>query len=394
MRQATGHTVAMEEIVRRREYLPVSAPSFGAEEIDELLDAVRSGWVTTGPKVAELQRRLEAYVGVPHVRCLSSCTAGLELALRLAGVGAGDEVLVPTMTFVSCANVVEHVGARPVFVDCAAETGLLDLAHAGSLVGPRTVAIMPVHLGGHPFDMDALKAFGARHRLAIVEDAAHAIGARWRGRPIGAHGNPTAFSFHATKNVTTFEGGALALTDSASADRVRRLSLHGLDRSAWTRHDTPSPAGYDVLEPGFKLAMTDVAAAVGIHQLTRLDGWIERRAAIADAYDAWLAELPLALPPRPPAHARHAHHLYMVRVLDDAPLDRDALVRELHEARIGTTVHFAPIHGFTYYRERLGMAELPVAEDRARRVLSLPLHPAMDDADVEDVGRTLARLLS
>ena len=380
--------------MRRREYLQVSAPSFGAEEIDELLDALRSGWVTTGPKVAELQRRLEAYVGVPHVRCLSSCTAGLQLALRLAGVGPGDEVLLPTMTFVSCANVIEHAGARPVFVDCVGDTGLIDLEHASALVGPRTVAIMPVHLGGHPIDMDALTAFGARHGLTIIEDAAHAIGARWRGRAIGAHGNATAFSFHATKNVTTFEGGALTLTDAADAERVRSLSLHGLDRSAWARHDSASPAGYDILEPGFKLAMTDVAAAVGIHQLSRLDGWIERRSAIAGAYDTWLADLPLALPPRPPAHARHAHHLYMVRVLDDAPLDRDALVRELHAARIGTTVHFAPIHQFTYYRERSGRVELPVAEDRARRVLTLPLHPAMDDTDVEDVGRALRRLLS
>lgn len=374
------------------EYLRVSAPLFGSDEIEELLDTLRSGWVTTGPKVAELQRGLEEYLGVPHVRCLSSCTAGLALALRLAEVGPGHEVLVPSMTFVSCANVIANRGARPVFVDCDADTGLIDLDHAASLVTSRTAAVIAVHLGGHPIDMDALNAFRDRHGLAVIEDAAHAIGASWRGVPIGAHGNPTAFSFHATKNMTTFEGGALAVTRGEDADRVLRLSLHGLDRSAWARSESASPAGYDVPEPGFKLAMTDVAASVGIHQLAKLDGWIERRAALAEAYDERLAGLPLALPPRPPDHARHAHHLYMVRVLDDAPLTRDELVRELHEARIGTTIHFAPVHGLSFYRA--DSRELPVSEDRARRVVSLPLHPRMSAEDVDDVAGELARLLS
>jgi dTDP-4-amino-4,6-dideoxygalactose transaminase len=383
----------MGDVVRSRAYLRVSAPSIGEEEIEEVLDAIRSGWVTTGPKVGALQADLERYLGVPHVRCLTSCTAGLLLALKVAGVGPGDEVLLPTMTFVSCASAVEHVGARPVFVDSVPDTGHLDLDHAASLVTPATAAIMPVHLGGHPLDMDAVNAFRDRHGVTVVEDAAHAIGATWRNRHIGAHGNLAAFSFHATKNMTTFEGGALTLTDAASAERVRRLSLHGLDRSAWARHDSLAPAAYDVPEPGFKCAMTDVAAAVGLHQLTKLDDSIERRRALSDAYDERFADLPLELPPRPPGHARHAHHLYMVRVTGDAPLDRDALVRELHAARIGTSVHFAPIHRFAYYRERPGIGPLPVAEDRARRVLSLPLHPAMDETDVDDVTRTLAGLL-
>ena len=377
----------MDRATQRAEYLRLSAPQVGRDEIEELLDAIRSGWVTTGPKVLTLQQRLEEYLGVPHVRCLSSCTAGLQLALKIAGVRPGDEVLVPTMTFVSCANAVEHMGARVVLVDCDRHTGLLDLADA---------AIMPVHLAGRPVDMDALGAFEQRHKIAVIEDAAHAIGAEWRGRRIGAHGNPTAFSFHATKNITTFEGGALAVQDGQTAERVERLSLHGLSRSAWTRHDTAAPASYEVPEPGYKLAMHDVAAAVGIHQLARLDGWIETRRAIAEAYDDRLADLPLETPPRTPQHARHAHHLYMVCLRDGAPEDRDAVAAALQRARIGTSVHFTPIHTYEYYRRRYGLRpdDLPVALDRWRRVLSLPLHPSMTVDDVDDVASALAAALT
>jgi dTDP-4-amino-4,6-dideoxygalactose transaminase len=380
----------------RAHYLPLTAPAIGAEEIQELLGAIDSGWVTTGPRVAALEHDLERYLRAPYVRCLASCTAGLYLALRLAGVGPGDEVLMPTMTFVSCANAIEHLRARPVFVDSTPESGVIDLDHAATLVSGATKAIVVVHLGGHPLDMDELNAFRDRHGVTVIEDAAHAIGARWRGRPIGSHGNPTAFSFHATKNMSTFEGGALSVVERTDADRVKRLSGHGLDRSSWSRHGSESPAAYDVVEPGFKYGMTDIAAAVGIHQLPRLDRWIERRGWLARLYDERLAELPVELPPPVPEHARHAHHLYAIRIREDAPLARDAVIRGLHEARIGTSVHFAPIHRFTYFRERAGgrPAELPVAEDRARRVISLPLFPAMDERDVTDVADALRDLLA
>ena len=297
-----------------RPYLGLSAPQIGDEEIEELLDAIRSGWLTAGPKVATFQSGLEEYLHARHVRCLSSCTGGLTIALRLLGIGHGDEVLVPSMTFVSCANVIEHAGAHPVLVDSDPETGHIDLAHAESLVTSRTRAVMPVHLAGFPVDLDAVNAFRDRHGIAVVEDAAHAIGARWQGRPVGSHGNLTAFSFHATKNITTFEGGALVVPAEAAAERAGRLSLHGLSRSAWARHGAIGPGAYEVAEPGFKFSMNDISAAVGIHQLGRLDGWIARRAELADHYDEALRGLPLELPPRPPAHARHAHHLYIVRL--------------------------------------------------------------------------------
>jgi dTDP-4-amino-4,6-dideoxygalactose transaminase len=343
-----------------------------------------------------LQDRLADYLDVPFVRCLSSCTAGLTLALHVLGVGPRDEVLVPSMTFVSCANAVVHLGATPVLVDADPATGLIDLADAERRVTGRTRAIMPVHLAGHPVDLDAVAAFRDRHDVAVVEDAAHAIGAEWRGRRIGAHGNLTAFSFHATKNMTTFEGGALTIADERVAERVERLSLHGLTRSSWARHGGSAPGAYDVPEPGFKFAMHDVSAAVGIHQLQRLDSWIARRRELADAYDARLAGLPLELPARAPEHARHAHHVYTVRLAPDAGMSRDALALALRDRNIGTTVHFRAIHLHSYYRDRFGLRpeDLPGAADWSERALTLPLFPAMGEDDVDDVGRAIEDALA
>ena len=379
-----------------RPYLGLSAPQIGEEEIDELLDAIRSGWLTTGPKVATFQDRLASYLHVAHVRCLSSCTAGLTVSLRMLEVDRGDEVLLPSMTFVSCANAIEHLGARPVFVDSDPVTGLIDLEHADTLVSERTKALMPVHLAGHPVDLDAVNELRDRHGIAVVEDAAHAIGARWLGRPIGSHGNLTSFSFHATKNITTFEGGALAFPDEGMAQRAERLALHGLSRSAWSRHGASGPAAYEVVEPGFKFSMNDISAAVGIHQLGRLDPWIERRRELADLYDEALSGLPLALPPRPPAHARHAHHLYIVRLDDDRGVDRDGLIERMQQHGIGCSVHFKAIHFYDYYRTRYGLepGDLPVASHLSAHALSLPLFPAMSEADVDHVASTLADLLS
>jgi dTDP-4-amino-4,6-dideoxygalactose transaminase len=283
-----------------------------------------------------------------------------------------------------------------VLVDSEPIAGLIDLQDAERKLTARSRVLMVVHLAGHPVDLDAVNAFRDRHGVAVVEDAAHAIGAEWGGRRVGAHGNLASFSFHATKNITTFEGGALAIADAETADRVERLSLHGLTRSSWARHGDIAAADYDVPEPGFKFAMHDVAAAVGIHQLTKLDGWIERRRELADVYDARLAHLPLELPARPPASARHAHHIYVVRLTGDAATERDAVSRALRTLGIGTTVHFHAIHLHSYYREALGVQphDLPVAADWSQRALTLPLFPAMTQEDVEDVGRALEDVLA
>ena len=372
---------------RRDELLDFTRPELDDETIAEALACLRSGWVVSGPRVRTFEGLLADRVRAPYVRCLSGCTGALLLALRLLGVGRGDEVLVPTLTFAACANVVEQLGAVPVLVDSEPDTGLVDLDDAGRRVTPRTRALIAVHLGGRPLDMDRLKALRQAHGLAIVEDAAHAIGAEWGGRPIGGHGNLTAFSFHATKNITTIEGGALALADESDAERVRRLAVQGLDRSSWDRHASQGPAEYELDEPGYKLGMTDVAAAIGISQLGRLDEWIDRRDALAARYDDALAELPLALEPPVPPGVRHARHLYAVRVRPDAPLSRDELAAELAERKIGTSIHFKPLHRFRYYATRYGLADgdYPVASDFAARTISLPLFPSMTEADQEDV---------
>ncbi|HEX8104749.1 MAG TPA: DegT/DnrJ/EryC1/StrS aminotransferase family protein [Solirubrobacteraceae bacterium] len=379
----------------RSAFLDLSRPDIGDDEIAEILDSLRAGWLTTGPKVERLQEGLQDYLGVEHVQCLTSCTAGLMLGLRTAGIGPGDEVLVPTLTFVSCANAIEQVGARPVFVDADPATGLLDLDHAESRIGPATRGMMIVHLTGRPVDMERVNELRDRHELVVMEDAAHAIGAEWAGRRVGAWGNHASFSFHATKNMTTFEGGALVVRDAETADRVAQLARHGLSRSAWTRHGRAAPDRYDVVEPGFKLAMNDISGAVGIHQLRRLDENIAKRARLAEAYDRALEGLPLRTPPGVAPGARHAHHVYAVQVDDDAPLGRDELIEGLLRRNIGSSVHFRPIHTYSYYAERYGLEldDLPVARRLGDRLLSLPLFPRMTLDDVDDVARALGDLL-
>jgi dTDP-4-amino-4,6-dideoxygalactose transaminase len=381
--------------LRRASFLHLARPEIGDDEIREVVETLQSGWVAAGPRVGAFEAALEQRLAPAHVRCLSSATAGLLLGLKLVGVGPGDEVLIPTLTFAACPNVVEQLGAKPVFVDSEPATGLMDLDLIEELAGPRTKAVMPVHLGGRPVDIDRLNGIRDRLGVAVVEDAAHAIGAEWGGQAIGSHGNAVAFSFHASKNITTIEGGALALRDRESAERVERLRLQGLSRSAWSRHATGAPADYELEEPGFKLVMTDVAAALGIHQLAKLDRIIDRRDELAQRYDAALESLPVELEPPTPAGARHGRHLYAVRLSDDAPVPRDALIDHLVENQIGTSIHFKPVHRFRYYREGRGLtdADFPVASRYADRTVSLPFHQGMSDEDVDDVAAAMRGVL-
>jgi dTDP-4-amino-4,6-dideoxygalactose transaminase len=367
----------------------------GDEEIAEVVGALQSGWVGTGPKVGAFERALEAYLGVPECRCVSSCTAALILSLQVLGIGPGDEVLVPAMTFVASANAVEHAGARPVLVDSVPGTGLIDLDAAERAITPRTRAIMPVHLAGRPVDLDRLAELRDRHELFVIEDAAHAIGAEWKGRKIGSLGNLTAFSFYVTKNITTIEGGALATEDPRTAAEVERLALHGLSLGAWQRFSDAGFRHYEVVRPGFKYNMTDVQAAVGLRQLPKLDEWVERRAELWERYDSLLTGLPLETPPLPEPGTRHARHLYQVLVRREAPLTRDQLVDALHERNVGTGVHYRGIHLHPFYRDRYGLREsdFPVASDISARTLSLPISPKLTEADQDDVVAALSELL-
>jgi dTDP-4-amino-4,6-dideoxygalactose transaminase len=379
----------------RDEFLVFGSPLIGEAEIAEVVDSLRSGWIGTGPKVQRFERMLEEYLGVAHVRCVSSCTAALVMAMRILDVGPGDEVLVPAMTFVATANAVEHTGARPVFVDSEPGTGLIDLEAAEAAITERTKAIVPVHLWGRPVEMDAVNAFRDRHGLVVVEDAAHAIGARWRGRPIGSFGNLTAYSFYVTKNITTIEGGALVTDDAEVAERVERLALHGLSLGAWQRFSDAGFKHYDATEPGFKFNMTDVQAALGIHQLPHLDEWIARRAELAARYRELLSNLPLELPPDPTREMVHAWHLYPVQVREEARLKRDELLDSLTQQKIGAGVHYRGVHLHPYYRDKYGLRaeSYPVATEISGRVLSLPLSPKVSDSDADDVAHAIGRAL-
>lgn len=375
----------------RESFLVFGSPLIDEGAIAEVVDSLRSGWVGTGPKVQRFERMLEAYTDIEHARCVSSCTAALILGMKVLGVGPGDEVIVPAMTFVASANAIEHSGATPVFVDSDPGTGLMSLDAAEAAIGPRTKAIMAVHFAGRPIDMDRLNALRDRHGLLIIEDAAHALGAEWNSRRIGAHGNLTAYSFYVTKNITTIEGGAVVTDDPEVAAEVERLALHGLSLGAWQRFSDEGFKHYQVVEPGFKYNMTDVQAALGLHQLPKLDAWIGARAELAANYDALLSGLPVETPAAVPEQGRHAHHLYQILVRPDAGVARDQLLGHLTASNIGTGVHYRGVHLHPYYRDRytIDPASLPVATDISERTLSLPLSPKLTEADQEDVVEAL-----
>ncbi|HEX3976519.1 MAG TPA: DegT/DnrJ/EryC1/StrS aminotransferase family protein [Solirubrobacteraceae bacterium] len=379
----------------RESFLIFGSPTIGDAEIAEVVDSLRSGWIGTGSKVHRFEGMLSEYIGARHTRCLASCTAALTLSLMVLDVGPGDEVLVPAMTFVASANAVEHTGATPVLVDSEPGHGLIDLDAAEAAITPRTKAVMPVHLAGRPVDMDRLGRLRERHGLHVIEDAAHAIGAEWGGRRIGAWGNLTAFSFYATKNITTIEGGAVVTESAPLAERVEQLALHGLSAGAWQRFTDRGFRHYEAVEPGFKFNMTDIQAALGVIQLPQLDGWIQRRRELWERYDELLQGLPLDTPPPPAPGTRHARHLYQVRLTGHSPLGRDELIQALHDRNIGTGVHYRGVHLHPYYRRSYGLSpdDFPVATRLSERTISLPLGPGLKEADQDDVVQALTRLL-
>ncbi|MCP4572458.1 MAG: DegT/DnrJ/EryC1/StrS aminotransferase family protein [bacterium] len=371
----------------RDEFLPFAPPSITRAEIDEVVDALESGWITTGPRTKAFEGELAAYLGAPAALALSSGTAALHLALVLADIGPGDEVITTTLTFTATVAVIEHVGARPVLVDVEPDTLNLDPDAVAAAVTERTRAVIAVHYGGHPCDLDRLESICREHDLLLVEDAAHALPARYRGRLVGSGDNPAAFSFYATKNLTTAEGGLLT-GDPQMIERGIVASLHGMDRDAWKRHDKGGSWRYDVVMPGFKYNMTDLQAAIGLQQLRRLDGFLARRREVAAAYTAALAPLDAFDLPSEREDCASAWHLYPVRLKPGAlPVTRDDFMTGMRDRNIGTSVHFIPIHTFTYYRDKYGYRpeDFPVALDAGDRAVSLPLHPDLSDDDVADV---------
>jgi len=379
-----------------RRFVPFSPPNVGEDEIREVAEALRSGWITTGPRTARFEAEFARLVEAPAALGLSSCTAGLHLALATLGIGPGDLVATTPMTFAASVNVIEHVGARPLLVDVEADT--LNLSPS-ALEGQMTAgvkAVIAVHFAGHPADLDALGAIAGARGIPLVEDAAHALPAFHRGRPIGSHGRLTAFSFYATKNLTTGEGGMLT-GDPELVARARILSLHGLSQDAARRYERGASWRYEILAPGFKYNMSDVAAALGLAQLRRLPAFQERRRSIVDAYDRAFAGLDALCTPVERSDCRSALHLYPIRLrLEALTMDRDEAIRRLDALGVGTSVHFIPIHLHPYYRDKYGYApeDFPVAYDAYRRLISLPLNSGMQDEDVAHVIESVRDVLA
>jgi perosamine synthetase len=372
----------------RADWLPFHLPSIGEEEIAEVVDTLRSGWVTTGAKTQRLERDLAERLGVPSALALASGTAALHIGLRVCGVQPGDEVVVPTYTFTATAEVVTYLGARPVLADvdpvtCNVTAELLD-----RVVSKRTRAVMPVHVAGLPCDMDPIMTLARARGIAVVEDAAHALPASYKRRKIGTIGDATAFSFYATKNVTTGEGGALTVADPSRMDEARILALHGISRDAWKRYSAAGTWRYEVMESGYKYNLSDLASSLGIHQLRKLDAFHARRLALVKHYHEGFRDLAaVRVPPELPG-SEHGWHLYMLRLQPDAlSIGRDQFIEELRARNIGTSVHFIPLHLHPYYQRAWGYraGDFPGAEAAFANAVSLPLYPAMRESDVDDV---------
>jgi dTDP-4-amino-4,6-dideoxygalactose transaminase len=372
--------------VPRRDFLPFCVPAIDEEEIAAVIDTLRSPWISTGPKTQRLQSEFAAYVGAQSAAAVNSGTAALHTALAALGVGPGDEVITTTMTFASTVNVIEHVGAQPRLVDVEPDTLNLSAAAVERALTPRTRAIVPVHFAGHPVDMDPLLELARSRGIEIVEDAAHALPARYRGRCVGAGPNPVCFSFYATKNMTTAEGG-MVTGSPEFIDAARIFSLHGMSREAWQRYDRNGSWYYEIVLPGFKYNMTDIQASLGLCQLRKLEAFAVRRRAIVARYNAAFAGDSLETPVER-ADVESAWHLYVLRLRpEQLRIDRNRFIVELKTRNIGTSVHFIPVHRHPYYAQKLGLApgDLPVANAAFERMLSLPLHPRLSDSDVDDV---------
>ena len=389
--------------LRRDPFLLFARPDIGEAEIAAVAETLRSGWITTGPRAKAFEREFAEYIGVPHAVAVNSCTAALHLGLEALGVRAGDEVLTSTNTFTATAEVAEYLGARARFVDVEPDTLNLSLDHLRRILddyrrvdgawrhresGGRLAALLPVHYGGHPCDMDALLALAAEREIPLFDDAAHALPASIGGRRIGSLPCPTAFSFYATKTITTGEGGMFCTADAALADRVRLMALHGISRNAWNRYASDGDWYYEVVEAGYKYNLTDIAAAIGRVQLARANEMQRRREAIAARYSSEFVGLEAVELPTVQAGVRHAWHLYPLRLrLEALRVGRARFIRELHTRGVGTSVHFIPLHQQPFYARRYGYhpGDLPVAAAAYPRLVSLPIYSAMGDEDVSKV---------
>jgi UDP-4-amino-4-deoxy-L-arabinose-oxoglutarate aminotransferase len=371
------------------EFIPMSRPYLGSEEIEAVTEVLKSGWITTGPKCAQFEKDFASYVGSPHALVLTSGTAGMHLLLKTLGIGPGDEVITPSMTFASTVNQIVLAGARPVFADVDYDTLLVRPDEIARLITKHTRAVIPVHFAGAPADMDAIEA--ACGTIPVIEDSAHAVGTFYKGAHVSGK-NPSVFSFHPIKNITTAEGGMITGGTAELLERLKLLKFHGIERDAWKRYGKASDPAYDIEEPAFKYNMTDMQAALGIVQLRKIGEINAKRTRIALRYlDALSGTKGLDLPGMPAYEHIHSWHLFVIKARS---IDRKRLMQELAERNIGYGLHFPACHTLSYIRRLFGKVDLPVTEEAAERILSIPLYPSLEDDQVERVITALKEIFA
>ncbi len=379
----------------RESFLAYALPLIEAEEIAEVNEALASNWLTRGPKCQQFEAEFAALVGAKYAIGLNSCTAGLHLALLALGIGAGDEVITTPLTFAATVNTILHAGARPVLVDIDPLTYNLDPALIEAKITPRTKAIIPVHYAGQSCEMEQISAIAKRYGLYVIEDAAHAVYTKYREQMIGSISDLTVFSFYATKNLCTGEGGMITTNNAELAEKLRVYSLHGMNRNAWNRYTAAGSWYYEVEYPGYKYNMTDLQAGLGLAQLHKLERMQRRREEIAARYQAAFGKLPEVIIPHEVKEHRHAWHLYVIRIRPELlKLDRAGLIEALKEEQIGTSVHFIPIYRHPYYQQTFKLEEFPVTEEVYQGIISLPLYPKLSETDVEDVISAVTRVVT
>ena len=381
----------------RGTFLPFHQPTIDADDERAVLEVLRSGWITTGPKTKTFERSFASYTGAAHCVAVNSCTAALHLGLEAIGVGPGDEVITSPVTFASTANVIVHRGARPVFVDVEADTLNIDPDAIEAAITSRTKAVIPVDFGGQPCELDAIMATARRHGLTVIEDAAHAVGAEFKGRRVGGVADMTAFSFYATKNITSGEGGALTTDRTDWAERVQIMALHGISRDAWKRYGTSGYVHWDILAPGYKYNMFDLQGALVLSQLAKIDHFHSRRVSLKARLDAGLRDLTELSFPVERGDRLHAHHLYPVIVRVEAlTADRDTIMNAIQAENVGIGIHFRAVHLHPYYEQTFGFRRgmFPRAEYYSDRTISLPLYPRMTDAEADDVVAAVRKVIA
>lgn len=386
-------------MVERDPFIVFGAPKIGDEEISEVETVLRSGWLGTGPRVAQFEESFAAYKGLSaaHAAAVNSCTAALHVSMVAAGLEPGAEVVTTPLTFCATVNAIIHAGLTPVLADVDPVTQCIDPDAIEAAITSRTQAILPVHFGGRPCDMDRIMAIADKHRLLVIEDCAHAIETKYKGREAGTFGHFGCFSFYVTKNVVTGEGGMILARDESHIARAKVLALHGMSKDAWHRFGDKGYKHYQVVECGFKYNMMDIQAGLGIHQLARVEAnWLRRRE-IWNQYQSELADLPIARPVEPDPDTRHAHHLYTIMINEgESGISRDEFLDRMHSHGIGTGVHYLSIPEHPYYQERFGWSpeQWPHAMRVGQQTASLPLSPTLCDLDVERVISAVRKLTS